>query len=523
MKPRSRSNSSGNVNLDGSESAEDSNQSKQHEFIETHFSKPTFCQWCDGFIWGLGKQGYHCKDCGYAVHRKCKDDTGANYGCGEKLKVPTSAQLEDLRRARRTFADELADPSFGMFTPSGKKEEVEMARQVEAKLLEEMKKRHARKTPKIFNLADVVPMVSDAVSFVVEDEFTNCFQSSTQRPWNWNFYLLCMWVLGIITRYIILLPLRILILLLASIVTAIGLFLSYKIYPEGPKRQKMQLSIMQFYCSSYVASWTGVIRYHGPRPEKRSKQIFVANHTTVFDIVILQQNFCFSIVGQKHPGVLGFFQDYVLKCLDCLWFDRKDSKDRAKISQKIKEHVEDDSKLPLLLFPEGTCVNNDYCVMFKKGAFEIGATVYPIAIKYNKLFSDPFWNSRKHSFLRHLFRLLTGWAVVCDVWYLEPQTQREGESALEFANRVKQMIAKKAGLIDVPWDGYLKYFKPSERFVEERRKIFASSLISRYSHHNLVELEKRFMEAGEGEDDGEEKTELKHRKIPPSNPITTSD
>jgi glycerol-3-phosphate O-acyltransferase 3/4 len=223
----------------------------------------------------------------------------------------------------------------------------------------------------------------------------------------------------------------------------------------------------------------------------------VANHTTVFDIVILQQNFCFSIVGQKHTGVIGFFQDYVLKCLDCLWFDRKDSKERAKISQKIKEHVVDGSKLPLLLFPEGTCVNNDYCVMFKKGAFEIGATVYPIAIKYNKLFSDPFWNSRKQSFLQHLFKLLTGWAVVCDVWYLEPQTQQEGESPFEFATRVKKMIANKAGLIDVPWDGYLKYFKPSARFVEERRKIFASSLISRYSQNNLVELESFFLDAEE--------------------------
>ncbi len=62
------------------------------------------------------------------------------------------------------------------------------------------------------------------------------------------------------------------------------------------------------------------------------------------------------------------------------------------------------------------------------------------------------------------------------------------------------MIANKAGLIDVPWDGYLKYFRPSERFVEERRKIFASSLISRYSHYNLVELERQFLEVQDNND-----------------------
>ena len=40
----------------------------------------------------------------------------------------------------------------------------------------------------------------------------------------------------------------------------------------------------------------------------------------------------------------------------------------------------------LLIFPEGVCVNNDYCVMFKKGPFEIeGVEICPIAIKYNKV------------------------------------------------------------------------------------------------------------------------------------------
>src|SRR5689334_20508844 len=80
---------------------------------------------------------------------------------------------------------------------------------------------------------------------------------------------------------------------------------SSKFMPEGPKRKKFQLQLMQLYCSFFVAAWSGVIRYHGPRPEKRPNQIFVANHTTVFDIVVLQQNFCFSIVGQKQPGVIG--------------------------------------------------------------------------------------------------------------------------------------------------------------------------------------------------------------------------
>lgn len=52
-----------------------------------------------------------------------------------------------------------------------------------------------------------------------------------------------------------------------------------------------------------------------------------------------------------------------------------------------------------------------------------------MAIKYNKIFVDAFWNSRKESFGKHLFRLMTSWALVCDVYFLEPQSIRPGKPA----------------------------------------------------------------------------------------------
>ncbi len=52
--------------------------------------------------------------------------------------------------------------------------------------------------------------------------------------------------------------------------------------------------------------------------------------------------------------------------------------------------------------------------------------VCPIALKYNKIFVDAFWNSRREAFGKHLFRLLTSWALVCDVYFLEPQSIRPG-------------------------------------------------------------------------------------------------
>lgn len=42
-----------------------------HTFKLHHFSEFTWCKLCTKFIWGLGKQGYQCKVCKYAVHVKC--------------------------------------------------------------------------------------------------------------------------------------------------------------------------------------------------------------------------------------------------------------------------------------------------------------------------------------------------------------------------------------------------------------------------------------------------------------------
>lgn len=116
------------------------------------------------------------------------------------------------------------------------------------------------------------------------------------------------------------------------------------------------------------------------------------------------------------------------------------------MAERMKYHVQSPTTTPLLIFPEGTCVNNEYCVMFKRGAFDFGATVCPIAIKYNKIFVDAFWNSKRQSFTQHLLRLMTSWAVVCDVYFLEPQHRLPNESVDDFAARVQAMIARRAGL-----------------------------------------------------------------------------
>lgn len=48
---------------------------------------------------------------------------------------------------------------------------------------------------------------------------------------------------------------------------------------------------------------------------------------------------------------------------------------------RLKQHVNDPNNPPILIFPEGTCINNTSVMQFKKGSFEVNGVIYPVAIK----------------------------------------------------------------------------------------------------------------------------------------------
>ncbi|XP_058099744.1 glycerol-3-phosphate acyltransferase 9-like [Magnolia sinica] len=85
----------------------------------------------------------------------------------------------------------------------------------------------------------------------------------------------------------------------------------------------------------------------------------------------------------------------------------------------------------------------------------------------------------RQSFTMHLLHLMTSWAVVCDVWYLEPQNLKPGETPIELAERVRDIISIRAGLKKVPWDRYLKYSRPGPKHTEQKQQIFTESVLRR--------------------------------------------
>jgi len=79
--------------------------------------------------------------------------------------------------------------------------------------------------------------------------------------------------------------------------------------------------------------------------------------------------------------------------------------------------------MPILIFPEGTCINNTSVMQFKKGSFEVTDVIHPIVVKYDNRLGEPFWNSSQYGYSSYRLSMMTAWAIMCDVWYLPPVTR----------------------------------------------------------------------------------------------------
>jgi glycerol-3-phosphate O-acyltransferase 3/4 len=324
-------------------------------------------------------------------------------------------------------------------------------------------------------LGDCLPLFAEGVADVVDDSFSQCFEATPPRIWNWG-YLAPFYALGLAVRYLVLFPCRLAIIGLASIVLAVYFAALPVLGLATPRRRS---AAMTYYAQALMLAFGAVVTYHGARPRRCAGQVYAANHTTMLDFVFMLGLAAFSVVGQKHGGLVGFFQDHVFDSLQCLWFDRSKTGDRSLVRRRIQQHVADPDVPPLCVFPEGTCVNNRYALLFKVGAFELDDTaVVPVAVHYDKSFASGFWDSRNVSFIEYLGTLMTQWCLVVDIYFMPPETRGANETPREFAARVKEIIAAKAGLISVEFDGYFKHNVPGERYKVERQRRAVSSVLA---------------------------------------------
>ncbi|XP_064477589.1 protein kinase C-like [Ornithodoros turicata] len=94
-----------------------------HKFMATVLRQPTFCSHCREFIWGFGKQGYQCKVCACAVHKRCheyvvtrcprmRDNSEFAAGSRFNISVPHCFVVHSYKRP--TFCDHCGSLLYGL-------------------------------------------------------------------------------------------------------------------------------------------------------------------------------------------------------------------------------------------------------------------------------------------------------------------------------------------------------------------------------------------------------------------------
>ncbi|XP_078203689.1 glycerol-3-phosphate acyltransferase 4-like isoform X7 [Callithrix jacchus] len=189
-------------------------------------------------------------------------------------------------------------------------------------------------TPEL-ELSDIFYFCQKGMETIMDDEVTERFSAEELESWNllsrtnYNLHsislrLKVLWGLGVLIRYCFLLPLR------------FKEFVSKHVH-----------SMCHRICARAL---TAIITYHDREDRPRNGGICVANHTSPIDVIILASDGYYTMVGQVHGGLMGVIQRAMVKACPHIWL-------------------------------RGTCINNTSVMMFKRGSFEIGATVYPVAIK----------------------------------------------------------------------------------------------------------------------------------------------
>ncbi|KAG0417714.1 Glycerol-3-phosphate acyltransferase 9, partial [Dictyocoela roeselum] len=223
-------------------------------------------------------------------------------------------------------------------------------------------------------LDDMMNYIGLCLRSLHSDEFTSCFEPMMPRMLADSGVL---YGISIFLRYSVLLWGRILIILASLIPFAVIVF-------KGSMNDDEQLISMGFLFIMRVISFCFCLRvkHYGLKRRLRMPHVFVANHTSFLDFVVLSAHrFCHASVAEDHGGLFGWIFKGILKANGSIAFKRSEKADKELVKEKIRAHVLQ-QRVPLLIFPEGTCVNNKYSVMYQRGAFDLGVTVCPVAIRY---------------------------------------------------------------------------------------------------------------------------------------------
>lgn len=162
---------------------------------------------------------------------------------------------------------------------------------------------------KLYTIEEVASCFCDAGEALAGDSLTAAFSSVPPEPWNFMLrsagpagippLFFPLWAVGAWVRYCVLLPVRIGIIVWGTLAFCFIFFSIRLLIPPCRLKMYMLKRSACFYASVWVASFGGIIRYHGKRPKREANQIYVSNHTSLIDVMIMIKDYSFSCIGQR--------------------------------------------------------------------------------------------------------------------------------------------------------------------------------------------------------------------------------
>jgi 1-acyl-sn-glycerol-3-phosphate acyltransferase len=130
----------------------------------------------------------------------------------------------------------------------------------------------------------------------------------------------------------------------------------------------------------------------------------------------------------------------VLRALEFVLVDKSSSESRAQAGKDMTSKLNEKDAPQFLVFAEGQTSDGRQVLAFKDGAFRLGHTVQPVAVRYRRSSYDPTNNPTNMvwHFIRATFDLHHG----MDVEFLDVTSKDVDESPSDFAGRVRTSIAE---------------------------------------------------------------------------------
>jgi len=184
-------------------------------------------------------------------------------------------------------------------------------------------------------------------------------------------------------------------------------------------------------CGDLLSSHNVKIKVKGFNKIKDEKKVFIVNHASHFDYLILfyilNSGFLTSAFVNDN-----FLSKQIKNIIPMLIVERQKSMNTV---EKMKEYIGEHGSI--CMFPEGIITNPNALIRFRSGAFHTGYPVYPIVLKYH----NGAVNSSISSFM---FQLVARQDLKVTMYILDPVHPPFDDQKIEL---VREKMAKKGKML----------------------------------------------------------------------------